>query len=179
MHHRRRPADSALAAPYPSVTNLSPLLLAPLPPLPGGAPRPSAPAPASSFFPPFLGPPTPSFRPSLPFRLPPLPPFSPRHPQERSKALRPNPGPVSGAGRQGRIGTTGGTLLTQHLLRQKGGLVGVEEEMDPREAILRHAGKEDEISRLTAAYQKTQPQPIFAEPSDEEEEGEEGGEGQR
>jgi hypothetical protein len=89
--------------------------------------------------------------------------------------MRPDPGPVAGKGRQGRIGTTGGTLLTQHLLRQKGGLVGGEEEMDPREAILRHAGKQDEISLLTSAYAKTQPAPIYADASeDEEDEGEEG-----
>ncbi|KAI8469749.1 MAG: WD40-repeat-containing domain protein [Monoraphidium minutum] len=96
---------------------------------------------------------------------------------ERSKALRPDMGPAGGAGRQGRIGTTGGTLLTQHLLRRGGGLVGVEEELDPRESILRHAGKEDVISHLTAAYEKTQPKPIFAEPSDDEDgDGEGGGE---
>jgi hypothetical protein len=100
--------------------------------------------------------------------------YNPPPPQERAKALRPDLGPVGGAGRQGRIGTTGGTLLTQHLMRQRGGLVGVEEEMDPREAILRHAGKEDDISRLTAAYAKTQPKPIYAEPSDDED-GEDGG----
>lgn len=79
-----------------------------------------------------------------------------------------------GAGRQGRIGTTGGTLLTQHLMRQKGGLKSVEDEMDARAAILRHAGKQDEISQLTAAYAKTQPVPIYADPSDDEGEGEEG-----
>ena len=96
--------------------------------------------------------------------------------QERAKALRPDPGPSAGAGRQGRIGTTGGTLLTQHLLRTRGGgLVGAAEEMDARESILRHAGKEDEISRLTAAYAKTQPAPIFAEPSEDEDDEEEGG----
>jgi hypothetical protein len=55
-------------------------------------------------------------------------------------------------------------------MRQRGGLVGVDDEMDPREAILRHGGKEDEISQLTAAYNKTQPKPIFAEASDEEDE---------
>ena len=56
-----------------------------------------------------------------------------------------------------------------------GGLVGVDEEMDPREAILRHGGKEDVISKLTAAYAKTQPKPIFAEPSEEEKDGAEEG----
>lgn len=85
--------------------------------------------------------------------------------------MRPDPGPAAGAGRQGRIGTTKKTLLTQHLLRKEGGLVGVDEEMDPRESILRHAGKEDEVSLLTKAYAKTQPKPIYAEPSDDEDEG--------
>jgi len=96
------------------------------------------------------------------------PPFPPTHPQERAKALRPDMGPAGGAGRQGRIGTTGGTLLTQHLMRTRGGLVGVDEEMDPREAILRHGNKDDQICQLTAAYHKTQPVPIFAEESEEE-----------
>jgi hypothetical protein len=115
---------------------------------------------------------------SKPAQTPPLSAPNPTLAQERAKALRPDPGPAAGAGRQGRIGTTGGTLLTQHLLRQKGGLVGVEDEMDPREAILRHAGKQDDISRLTAAYAKTQPKPIYAEASDDEEgEGDGGGEG--
>jgi hypothetical protein len=53
----------------------------------------------------------------------------------------------------------------------QGGLKAPELE-DPREAILRHAGKTDGVfSRLTAAYQATQPVPIFA--PDEEDEGEE------
>jgi hypothetical protein len=48
--------------------------------------------------------------------------------------------------------------------------VSVHEELDPREAILRHADKDDDISALTAAYRKTQPKPIFASPDEEEEE---------
>lgn len=75
-------------------------------------------------------------------------------------------------GRAGRIGNTGGTLLTQHLLKKRGQLVHVDTEMDPREAILRHADTEDDISHLTAAYAKTQPKPIFAEPEPEEDEDE-------
>jgi hypothetical protein len=90
--------------------------------------------------------------------------------QDPKKTMRPDPGAAAGIGRQGRIGATGGTLLTQHLLKQRGKLVGTEEELDPREAILRHAGKEDEISQLTAAYRKTQPKPIFADPDPEEDE---------
>lgn len=75
-------------------------------------------------------------------------------------------------GRAGRIGNTGGTLLTQHLLKTRGKLVSVDTEMDPREAILRHEGKEDEISALTAAYAKTQPKPVFAQPDEDEDEDE-------
>lgn len=36
----------------------------------------------------------------------------------------------------------------------------------------RHADKKDEIDALTAAYQRTQPVPIFQQPSDEEEDAE-------
>jgi hypothetical protein len=84
--------------------------------------------------------------------------------------MRPDPGAAAGIGRQGRIGATGGTLLTQHLLKTRGKLVAVEEELDPREAILRHGNKEDAISQLTEAYRKTQPKPIFAEPDPDEDE---------
>jgi hypothetical protein len=75
-------------------------------------------------------------------------------------------------GRAGRIGSTGGTLLTQHLLKTRGKLVSTDAEMDPREAMLRHADKDDEISALTAAYAKTQPKPVFAEPEPESDEDE-------
>lgn len=74
-------------------------------------------------------------------------------------------------GKGGRIGSTGGTLLTQHLLKTRGKLVSTDAEMDPREAILRHGNKKDDaVSLLTAAYKKTQPQPIFAEPEQDDEE---------
>lgn len=49
----------------------------------------------------------------------------------------------------------------------KGKMVSVEDEPDPREAILRHANKKDVFSLYTAAYRKTQPKPIFAEASDD------------
>lgn len=91
--------------------------------------------------------------------------------QDPLKSRKPDPGATAGMGRAGRIGNTGGTLLTQHLLKKRGKLVATDTEMDPREAILRHADKEDDISMLTAAYAKTQPKPVFAEPepdSDEE-----------
>ncbi|KAF6259467.1 WD40 repeat-like protein [Scenedesmus sp. NREL 46B-D3] len=86
------------------------------------------------------------------------------------KSRKPDPGATAGLGRAGRIGATGGTLLTQHLLKTRGKLQSVDTEMDPREAILRHANtKDDQISMLTAAYAKTQPKPVFAEPESEEE----------
>lgn len=146
------------------------------------------------------------------------------------KAKRPDPGlSISGIGKGGKVGATGGTLLTQHLLKTrvspsfnshickplstnylldligllvnttlfnvmwqnspcicllhvihhrrsdlfhlwKGKMVSVEDEPDPREAILRHADKKDVFSLYTAAYRKTQPKPIFAESSDDSQE---------
>ena len=49
-----------------------------------------------------------------------------------------------GAG--GTIGATGGTLLTQHVLKQQGGLSNPKEE-DARALFLRHAGKKVQILR--------------------------------
>lgn len=80
--------------------------------------------------------------------------------------------PAAGMGAGGQIGATGGTLLTQHVLKQQGGLSNPKEE-DARAAFLRHAGKTgDEIERFTSAYNKTQPDRIFHEDEEEEEEGE-------
>ncbi len=91
------------------------------------------------------------------------------HPQD-GRAKVPDLGAAAGVGRAGRIGTTGGTLLTQHLMKQRGKLVAPKDELDARAALLRHADTtDDSISRLTQAYQKTQPKPIFAESDDEEE----------
>lgn len=80
---------------------------------------------------------------------------------------------VQGPGRGGKIGTTGGTLLTQHLLKQHGMLQRPDEEEDIRETILRHgnvAEKDERFSSYMAAYQKTQPKPIFAEEENADEE---------
>ncbi|GLC42741.1 hypothetical protein PLESTM_001374500 [Pleodorina starrii] len=91
--------------------------------------------------------------------------------KEATKSRRPDPGMVAGRGKQGRLGATGGTLLTQHLLKQRGGLMAPEHEMDPRQAILRHADKaKDEFSAWTAAYRATQPKPVFTQEQNEEEE---------
>lgn len=93
--------------------------------------------------------------------------------QDALKTRKPDPGATAGRGGGGRIGSTGGTLLTQHLLKTRGKLVSVDSEMDPREAILRHGDKKgDAVSLLTAAYAKTQPKPVFAEPEPEEDEDE-------
>ncbi len=52
----------------------------------------------------------------------------------------------------------------------QGDLKAPDMEMDPREAILRHADKKDVFSHFTAAYAATQPKPIYAQEEEEEEE---------
>lgn len=76
-----------------------------------------------------------------------------------------------GRGAAGLIGKTGGTLLTQYILKNHGMLKNPAEE-DIRAAILRHEAHADEFAAHTAAYNKTQPKKIFAE--EEKEEVEEG-----
>jgi hypothetical protein len=95
---------------------------------------------------------------------------APVAPQDALKTRKPDPGATAGVGRAGRIGSTGGTLLTQHLLKTRGKLISTDAEMDAREAILRHGDKDDEMSALTAAYAKTQPRPIYAQPEPEDDE---------
>jgi hypothetical protein len=90
--------------------------------------------------------------------------------QAEPRAKIPDPGPtVSGAGGGGKIGASNNTLLTQYLL-EKGGMKKLEEQIDPREAFLRHKDAA-ELAPWTKAYAKTQPKKLFSEP----EEGEEGG----
>ncbi len=80
-----------------------------------------------------------------------------------------------GAG--GQLGASGGTLLTQHVLKQQGGLLNPKDE-DARAMFLRHADKAaDEFERFTAAYRATQPQRIYQQEEEEEEEEEGGGGG--
>ncbi|KAG2487343.1 hypothetical protein HYH03_014059 [Edaphochlamys debaryana] len=92
--------------------------------------------------------------------------------KEAQRARRPDLGMVaSGRGKGGKLGATGGTLLTQHLLKQRGGMKAPEHEQDPREKLLKHADKaKDEFSAWTAAYRSTQPQPVYAQEEAEEEE---------
>uniref|UniRef100_A0A061QZ94 Wd repeat-containing protein 70-like n=1 Tax=Tetraselmis sp. GSL018 TaxID=582737 RepID=A0A061QZ94_9CHLO len=87
-----------------------------------------------------------------------------------TKSRRPDTsGITTGPGRGGKLGATGGTLLTQHLLKQAGNKRPDQEE-DPRESILRHAGEAETEPRIFgSAYGETQPKPIFADVSDDEE----------
>ncbi|XP_078442202.1 transducin/WD40 repeat-like superfamily protein [Wolffia australiana] len=80
--------------------------------------------------------------------------------------------PVTGPGFGGRVGTTKGSLLTQYLLKQGGLLKETWMDEDPREAILKYADLAAKDPKFIApAYQKTQPEPVFAKSdSDEEEE---------
>ncbi|CAL8470106.1 g9648 [Coccomyxa elongata] len=72
-----------------------------------------------------------------------------------------------GVGTGGKIGVTGGTLLTQYILKNQGMLRNPADE-DIRASILRHAGKEDQFNQFTKAYEKTQPERIFAKEEEEE-----------
>jgi hypothetical protein len=86
-----------------------------------------------------------------------------------SKSFKPeigSAGEMKGAG--GKLGSTGGTLLTQYIMKTQGTLKNPGEE-DVRASILRHHGKEDEMSRFTSAYAETQPKKIYAEEEEEEE----------
>ena len=79
------------------------------------------------------------------------------------------PQPAAGMGAGGLLGATGGTLLTQHVLKQQGGLATHQEE-DARQAFLQHANKKgDAFQRFTSAYEQTQPQRIYAAEEDDEE----------
>eukprot|EP00873_Tetraselmis_striata_P012673 jgi/Tetstr1/432937/TSEL_022277.t1 len=91
--------------------------------------------------------------------------------QDPVKSRRPDTsGITSGPGRGGKLGSTGGTLLTQHLLKQAGNK-RPDEMLDTREALLRHAtAAESDPHFFGSAYADTQPKIIFAEVSDDEKE---------
>ena len=60
-------------------------------------------------------------------------------------------GPAGTYGAGGRIGGgTGGSLLTQYLLKERGVLYNAGNEMDPREAILRHSAASELVVRAPA-----------------------------
>uniref|UniRef100_A0A672GC48 WD repeat-containing protein 70 n=1 Tax=Salarias fasciatus TaxID=181472 RepID=A0A672GC48_SALFA len=85
------------------------------------------------------------------------------------KSHKPEP-PVSGPGRGGRVAAHGGTLssfIVKNIALDK------TDDSNPREAILRHAKEAMENPYWVApAYKKTQPEPMFAEESEEDEEAE-------
>ncbi|XP_071373351.1 WD repeat-containing protein 70 [Centroberyx affinis] len=83
------------------------------------------------------------------------------------KSHKPEP-PVSGPGRGGRVAAHGGTLssfIVKNIALDK------TDDSNPREAILRHAKDASENPYWVApAYTATQPEPVFAEESEEDEE---------
>jgi len=81
---------------------------------------------------------------------------------------------AGGFGSGGRAGVTGGTLLTQHVLAQQGGLQAPAEE-DIRAALLRKTDDDGRFAAFTSAYAKTQPDRILHVEEEEEGEGGEGG----
>ena len=93
--------------------------------------------------------------------------------KDPKRTKRPDPGShLAGRGRDGKVGASQKSILTQHLLETQGQLRGLG---DPREALEKYADGKSGI--ILNAYQKTQPKPIFQEDSEEEEEegGQEGG----
>ncbi|CAB3372342.1 Hypothetical predicted protein [Cloeon dipterum] len=88
--------------------------------------------------------------------------------QDPVKSRRPEL-PLIAKGQGGRVATGGGTL-SSYVIRNLGISKRVEDDQDPREAILRFAKEAEENPYWIApAYKKTQPNPIFQ--SQEEEEG--------
>uniref|UniRef100_A0A146WBI5 WD repeat-containing protein 70 n=1 Tax=Fundulus heteroclitus TaxID=8078 RepID=A0A146WBI5_FUNHE len=85
------------------------------------------------------------------------------------KSHKPEP-PVSGPGRGGRVAAHGGTLssfIVKNIALDK------TDDSNAREAILRHAKEASENPYWIApAYKQTQPEPVFAEDSEEDEEAE-------
>ncbi|XP_037609062.1 WD repeat-containing protein 70 isoform X2 [Sebastes umbrosus] len=83
------------------------------------------------------------------------------------KSHKPEP-PVSGPGRGGRVAAHGGTLssfIVKNIALDK------TDDSNPRQAILRHAKDASENPYWVApAYTQTQPEPVFAEESEEDEE---------
>lgn len=83
------------------------------------------------------------------------------------KSHKPEP-PVSGPGRGGRVAAHGGTLssfIVKNIALDKS------DDSNAREAILRHAKDASENPYWVApAYKETQPEPVFAEESEEDEE---------
>jgi hypothetical protein len=84
--------------------------------------------------------------------------------QDPVKSRRPDL-PIS-SGQGGRVATSGGTL-SSYVIRNLGLSKRVEDDQDPREAILRYAKEAEENPYwVSPAYSKTQPTPIFQKAGD-------------
>lgn len=86
--------------------------------------------------------------------------------------------PITSHGQGGRVASSGGTL-SSYVIRNLGLSKRVDDDQDPREAILKYAKEAEENPYWIApAYKKTQPTPIFNTdaPEKEGEEGEASGE---
>jgi len=88
--------------------------------------------------------------------------------RDRERHVPQQPSGTYGAG--GRVGGgTGGTLLTQHLLRQSGKLFDPDNEGDIRERLLAHPSEPKFVDQ---AYAETQPKKIYADVEAEQKDGE-------
>ncbi|CDW56125.1 WD repeat containing protein 70 [Trichuris trichiura] len=75
--------------------------------------------------------------------------------------------PVSGPGERGRLGAAGSTLHS-FVARQLGLSKKDDDDLDPREAILRHAkAAEEDPYWVAPAYKRTQPQTVLAQSVEE------------
>lgn len=69
--------------------------------------------------------------------------------------------PVTGPGAGGRI-ASGGNTHTSFIVRQLGTREKLDDDEDPREALLKHAkAAEEDPYWVSPAYKKNQPKPIF------------------
>jgi len=89
---------------------------------------------------------------------------------DKRKTKRPE-APMNGPGRGGRVGASATQHIVQHLVRDS------TRDEDPREALLKYADTEQN-PLWTKAWQQNQPQPVFADVGEEEEnEQDDGGRG--
>jgi len=83
---------------------------------------------------------------------------------DKRKTRRPE-APMTGPGRGGRVGASATQHVVQNLVRD------TTRDEDPREALLKYAVSEGQ-PMWTAAWTKNQPNPVFQDMEEEEEEGE-------
>ncbi|KAG6371641.1 transcription factor [Boletus reticuloceps] len=83
--------------------------------------------------------------------------------QDPRKSRRPEL-PVTGPGKGGRVGASATQHIVQNLVRD------TTRDEDPREALLKYAGLADSDPQWTTAWRQSQPKPVFANVSEDEEE---------